>query len=375
MNKQILFPLFTGAKEQCSLGARLANWSALLLASGALFCSLGLAPAAAQNIDNLDSQLQFPQRPPDYEALRREGDQLLAQGSAAERRGDYLKAIDLWRQAIAFYDRADDLRGLGLAHDYIGLTYAKLERWDEAEFALRRRLAIARDRGDRLGEIFGLNNLGTVLLRYDDPQGATASFETALDIARAINSIEGQGLSLSNLGLAATRRGDYDLAIKRLREALAFRRRAPDPIAQANTLNLLGAAYQANGQPNEAIPEYRLARWYASEGRDLRAQFRAHHGLTTAYAERQDWILTFHTIEEWLELAQAANQPRQSLQALALAARYLTQLGDWQEAGRIYQQAIALARQLGDSRATAILANELSQLVYGYPFGVPQPLE
>ncbi|NJK99292.1 MAG: tetratricopeptide repeat protein [Spirulinaceae cyanobacterium SM2_1_0] len=371
MNKQILFAIFTRAKR--------AGWQLpqglLVLAASALAASLTGLPVLAQNIDNLDSQLQVPGRPPNYEALRREGDQLIAQGNAAEQRGDYLKAIDLWRQAIVVFDRADDWRGLGLAHDYIGLTYARLERWDEAEFALRRRLAIARDRGDRQGEVFGLNNLGTVLLRYDDTSGATASFQEALAIARALESIEGQGLSLSNLGLAATQRGDYDLAIKRLSEALVFRRRAPDPVAQANTLNLLGAAYQADGQPDEAIPEYRLARWYAREGRDLAGQFRANRGLTTAYAERQNWPLVFNTLEEWLELASESNQPRQSLQALTLSSRYLTRLGDWQQASQVYQQAIILARQLRDSQAEAVLANELSQLVYGYPFGVPQPLQ
>ena len=372
MNKQILGAPGARAKRQRS-GWRRYGCGVLVLVSSSL--AFMVMPVQGQNIDNLDDQLRFPSRPADYEALRRQGDQFLAQGNEAERRGDYLKAIDLWRQAIALYDQIDDLRGLGLAHDYIGLTYAQLGRWEAAEFALRRRLAIARDRGDRQGEVFGLNNLGTVLLRHENPRGATDSFEQALAIARQLQSIEGQGLSLSNLGLAATQRGDYELAIKRLREALVFRRRAPDPVAQANTLNLLGAAYQANGQPNQAIPEYRLARWYAQEGRDLRGQFRAHHGLTTAYAERQDWPLVFHTLREWLALAQETNQPRQTLQALTLSARYLLRLGDGRQASQFYTQAIALARQLQDAQAEAILANEFSQLVYGFPFGLPRSLD
>jgi tetratricopeptide (TPR) repeat protein len=56
------------------------------------------------------------------------------------------------------------------------VTYAKLGRYQQAEDALRRRLGIARSRQDFQGQIYGLNNIGTVLLQAGNLEAAQETF-------------------------------------------------------------------------------------------------------------------------------------------------------------------------------------------------------
>jgi tetratricopeptide (TPR) repeat protein len=85
---------------------------------------------------------------------RDEADRLVRLGGQQERQGQLSKAIDSWWQAIALYHSIGDVKAQGLTYDFLGLTYAQLGRFTEAEDALRRRLAIARDNQDLQGHFW-----------------------------------------------------------------------------------------------------------------------------------------------------------------------------------------------------------------------------
>uniref|UniRef100_A0ACD5GPT7 Uncharacterized protein n=1 Tax=Desertifilum tharense IPPAS B-1220 TaxID=1781255 RepID=A0ACD5GPT7_9CYAN len=169
-----------------------------------LYLPLGLPTrAAAQTLDR-----QFNGTGTNVD-LRQEADLLLRLGSQQERGGALDKAIESWSSALNLYQRIGDLDSMGIAYGYMGLAYANLGRFREAEDASRRRLGIARTNRDFQGQVFALNNVGTMLLQRGSIQAAQESFQEALDIARGINHTAGQGLSLSNLGLAAAVRARF----------------------------------------------------------------------------------------------------------------------------------------------------------------------
>lgn len=113
----------------------------------------------------------------------------------------------------SIYRRIGGLQAQGLTYDFIGLTYGSLGRYDLADDVLRRRLAISRDRKNLLGQVYGLNNVGTVLLRRGAIAEAKKTFDQALAIARRVRSLDGMGLSVSNLGWVAAGLGDDEAAI------------------------------------------------------------------------------------------------------------------------------------------------------------------
>src|ERR687885_1554449 len=114
---------------------------------------------------NLEQQLDIPLNNGIQGEDRDQADFLLRLGGQALNNGNFEKAIANWWQALDLYQRVGDLEAVGVTYTYLGVTYAKLGRFQQAEDALRRRLGIARTRQDFLGQIYGLNNVGTVLLQ------------------------------------------------------------------------------------------------------------------------------------------------------------------------------------------------------------------
>lgn len=312
---------------------------------------------------NLDEQFNIHGDNVIPKEIRDEADSLLRLGSQQERLGNLNKAIEYWKQALEIYHRLGDTKSEGLAYDFIGIAYTTLGRYDLAEDALRRRLAIARDNKDILGEIYGLNNVGTILIQREAFDEARKTFEEAYELARSVNSLEGQGLSLSNLGLVAAAKKDYNQAIKKYEAALTWRRRVKNPIGEANTLNNLGDAYRAVGNYDEAIANYGIALILARKNVDFRNHFRAIDGLVAAHTSVGRYFRAAALLDERLKLAKKIENPRQELISLRSIAQFYRLLEDYPVAEEFYRRAIALARNLGDFKEETRLLDEL-QIVW-----------
>ncbi|MEM9539930.1 MAG: tetratricopeptide repeat protein [Cyanobacteria bacterium P01_E01_bin.42] len=330
-----------------------------------------------QAIDNLEEQLQMPPihlRPGNTQtgSDRNEGDFLLRLGGQSYEKGDREKAISQWLQALNYYESVGDMEALGTTYDYLGVAFAEVERYAEAENVMRRRLSIARDLKDVRGQIRGLNSLGNILLTNSNPIGATASFTEAIELSRSIGSQEGEGLGLSGLGLASAYQGQYEAAVRYYKRAHLLRRRFGNYAGQANTLNNLGDAYAALGNYDLAVAEYRLARWLSREGRDMENLFRALQGLAISYRQIDEWSAAFQSLDWWVYVARNEENLLQQLASLSMYARYNETVGRWDKAIAFYENAIAIAQKLNDEVALGTLQNELSQVIYNYPFGRPR---
>jgi tetratricopeptide (TPR) repeat protein len=279
---------------------------------------------------------------------RDQADRLVRLGGKQQQQGNLEKAISYWWQALEIYHQIGDLEAVGRTYDFIGLAYGELRRYPEAEDALRRRLAVARSNKDLQGQIFGLNNLGTILLEWQNFPEARNTFAEALAISRSVRNFALEGASLSNLGLVAVAEKDYDRAIKLYEAAATLRRRGNDPLGEANTLNNLGDAYLAIHRYSDSIGAYGAGLLIARERRAPKIQFRAIDGLLRAYGSvgRNDRRLQL--LQERLAIARETENLHQQLKSLQLLAQFYQQQGNYAEAARAYHQAIAIAHILND---------------------------
>ncbi|MCV3216371.1 tetratricopeptide repeat protein [Plectonema radiosum NIES-515] len=329
-----------------------------------------LNPMAVGAVD-ITQQLHRPLKHSAVRESREEADMLVRQGEQQEDDGKSNKAIESWLQALDIYHLIGDLKAQGLVYDLIGKGYVHLGRLKEAEDPMRRRLAIARDTQDFQGQIFALNNIGTLLLQKGEFTPAAQTFTEAVTIAREVKNIEGQGLSLSNLGLATLRLGDYNKAIKLLETALIFRRRTPDAIAEANTLNNLGDAYLAAGNYQDTIGTYGSALRMAKVTRDRVAspmenrtnELRAIDGLVTAHRSVGRYERAFDLLEQRLTLATESENLGEKLKSFESYALLYEQLGNYPTARNFYERAIILARTLEDSKREVLLLDRLTQML------------
>lgn len=303
--------------------------------------------------------------------LRDRADMLVRFGGQSQLQGNLDKAIPYWMQAAQIYHQIGDFQSVGRVYDFIGLAYAALGDYQNAEEALRRRLGVARDNKDLPGQVYGLNNIGTVLLRRGSIPGARTTFEEALAIARSINNVEGIGLSLSNLGLAAFGSRDYNQAIRLYEEALIYRNRAGEPIGKANTLNNLGDAYRARTPHpvprsqdfRDIIGAYGAAMRVAEAALDRPNQYRAIDALVSLYSSTGQYIRAFELLEDRLALDRSTENRRQEITTLQSLAKLYLLVGKYGEARKSYRDAIAVARVLQDARTEAILLGEVLEIL------------
>lgn len=343
------------------------RWTLLIRTAATVFCltaiSLSGSQSAAQDWGiELDQQFN---RAPARDALvgaQAAADRLLRLGRRQEAEGQPLDAIESWRQALEQYQQLGDLAAIGQVYEYMGLAYAGLGRYAEAEDAMRRRLSVARDNRDFQGQIYGLNNLGVMLMQRQDLQAAQTLFYEALNIAYEVGSSSGQGVSLSNLGMVAAARGDYATAIERLEAAVPLRRRSEDPSGEASSLNNLGEIYGISGRSFDALRSHLAALSLSRRILDRPNQLRAIDGLVTVYSATNRFGQAFELLQTRQELTQNQGDRRQQLITARSLAEFYQRVGDRPLALEFYQQAAALARELQDSQAEAMLMTQIVNL-------------
>lgn len=277
---------------------------------------------------------------------RDEADRLVRLGGQQQQQGNLEKAISYWWQALEIYHQIGDVEAVGRTYDFIGLANGELRRYSEAEDAFRRRLAVARSNKDLQGQIFGLNNLGSILIERQNFPEARTTFTEALAISRSVRNFALEGASLSNLGLVAAAEKDYDRAIKLYEAAATLRRRGNDPLGEANTLNNLGDAYLAIHRYSDSIGAYGAALLIARERRAPKIQFRAIDGLVKAHASvgrNERWL---QLLQERLAIAKETENLHQQLKSLQLLAEFYHKQGNYAAAARAYHQASAIAHIL-----------------------------
>lgn len=333
---------------------------AATLAAGTVFC-VNLSAFALTN--NLDQQLQIPLNNGTQGSIRDEADRLARLGMRQEESGQLEKAIESWYKALELYHRIGDLEAQGIVYEQIGMAYGELSMFVEAEDALRRRLGIARDIKDFRGQIYGLNNVGTILLKRGDLNNAADAFAEGLEVSRSIKSAEGIGLSSSNLGLVAAASGEHLKAIKHYRVALPYRGRASDPIGEANTWNNLGDSYRAVKDYDEAASAYGAALRLARQSDSTPDRLRAIDGLVPAHSTAVGrYGYAFELMDERFQLAQEMSSGPQQLTTLQSIAELYEEIGNEQAARNFYWRAIAVARQIDDTRTEIELLSRISRM-------------
>ena len=369
-NQSDCCPDLGGGLSQAWRGAAIAAFVPVGLSLGVVGLSLGLMLPMQAQTARLEQQLDIrPFNGTSQEATKQyrdAADQLVWLGEQQAAQGDYQQAVGFWNQALELYRAIDDRAAMGLTYDHLGRAYGQLGQYRVAEDALRTRLAIARDSQDFTGQIYGLNNVGGVLLQKPDLRGAQASFEQALAIAQNIQDPDGIGLSLSNLGLVAAAQGNYDQALRLYEQALDPRHRGRDWVGAANTHNNLGDAAYLTGNYFRAATAYRAAWNIGREYNDRAVQLRALDGLIATYQAYQP-----QGVPEFLaaraELTEDGIDLAQTLETLRLVAEFYEYQGDLSSARQLYQRGLAIAEQLDNRPMIAELQYRILSLAAGTP--------
>lgn len=317
----------------------------------------GMPVAYAQG--SLDDQLRQPVNRELINRQRDVADQLLRLGDRQAGQGDYNSALRAWTRAVEIYFEIGDASSMEQVYGNIASAHAELGDYGQAETAVRRQLAIARDNQSFSTQIFAWNALGSLRLQQGAILSATQAYEEALNIAYSIEDSEGIGLSLSNLGLLASIQGDYAAAVDYYEVAANYRIRAGNLAGRANTSNNLGDAYLAQGQEGQAIGAYRLALSYGRDTEDVTAQLHAIDGLIDVYSGRSDWDQVRYYLDERIALTLNTDNDWGRLITFKRLGEFYESTGELALAREQYQQAYELSVLLKQTNLEVDLFNRL----------------
>lgn len=331
--------------------------------------------------------------------------QAVQQGIERYQGGQYAEAISLWQQALtqisAAPERAIIYSNLAIAYRQIGQLDRAIAHWEQAiqiyrsqkneaaRSALARLLTeqgqaysdlgqhkraitllqsavkITQNTPDRLTEAAAQGALGSAYWALGDYEQALVAHQTSLKIARELNHRLYITTALNNLGNVYVSRGDRYTYQAQLAQ-LEGNNREFSRLTQAATQDqTLGKTYfEQSWQAAQGVSGLEEVRALMNWNRLLVwSQKSGVSGNAEAQITQNDRDLILRNFNRASELLQTAPDSRDKAYALInLAEQLLNVDGSNLQPATLLEQALAVARKIGDSRAESFALGSLGEL-------------
>jgi DNA-binding SARP family transcriptional activator/tetratricopeptide (TPR) repeat protein len=250
-----------------------------------------------------------------------EAEALTNLGITDARVGRFQPAAGRFQQALAFYGDTGDQAGRARALHNLGIVLTQEGRYSDAVGYIREALALYREIGDRVGIVRSLGTLGGIDYWQGRYRQSALHVREAVALAREIGDPTGEAYSLG-LGDIEVRMGRYEQAIPYFEAGLATAREIGDRQFEAYAIIGLGDVAWREGRCPDAVDRYTEALAIFREVGVQAGEAEAHNGLGQA--------------------ALAAGRPAQARAEHATALMLAAQIGDRKEQSRAHH-GLALA--------------------------------
>ncbi|MEJ3750699.1 BTAD domain-containing putative transcriptional regulator [Actinomycetes bacterium KLBMP 9797] len=171
-------------------------------------------------------------------------------------RGHWPDQVSTQDAALAAAGRLDDHTEQAQAHRGLGVAYARLGRFADAQAQLEQALAKFGAQSDQIGLAQTHCNLSWLLGRQQRQREGLGHDQHALALYRAAGHRAGQARALNAIGWNHAQSGDYQQALDYCGQALALHRQMGNRPGQAHTWDSLGYAHYRLRDHQEAIRCY-----------------------------------------------------------------------------------------------------------------------
>jgi tetratricopeptide (TPR) repeat protein len=137
-----------------------------------------------------------------------------------ERQGKWHVQLTVQHAALAAAERIADRVGEAHAHRGLGMGYARLARYHEANGYCQKALALMSAIGDRFGQAATYDSIGYAQHRLGDHDAAIEAYLRAIDLCREAGNRYQEAATLTNLGDVYQDSGDSESARRAWRLAL-----------------------------------------------------------------------------------------------------------------------------------------------------------
>ncbi len=223
-------------------------------------------------------------------------------------KGEYDKAIELYQKRLQISEEIGDKLSIGMVSANLGNVYYDKGEFDKAIELYQKRLQISEEIGDKRGIGIANLNLGGIYYVKGEYGKATELFEKCLRIFEDIDYKQGIGLAVHNLGLVYSDKAEYDKAIELFQKDLRISEEIGDKQGIGVAIGSLGNTYFVKGEYDKAIELFQKNLRIYEEVDDKR-------GIG---------IASFHLGGLFLELGEL----KKAEEHLLVAKNVLTEIGD-----------------------------------------------
>ena len=263
-----------------------------------------------------------------------------ALAEVARKQGRYDEALTLLEQAVVTFESVGDDGGVGQVQHLMGTLAAQQGDYPTAVESYEASLAIRKRLDDKAGMAGLLSNLGVLAEYRGDITAARDYHEQALELRRQLDDRRAVGVSMTGLGAIAVLEHEYEEARACFEEAMRLNREVGDAWMVAISDNNLGNATRGLG-------DFDAARHHYAES--LRA-----------YQEYDDkWALAF-LVEDIGQLAAMTGQPERAFELVGAADTLREEIGTPRAPGleeELEGQLAPARAALGDTEAAAARAH------------------
>ncbi|MCX7697690.1 MAG: tetratricopeptide repeat protein [Bacteroidales bacterium] len=173
------------------------------------------------------------------------------QGLIFYTRGSYNSALDCFVRSLSYFEKINDLRGMGMIYNNLGVISFQAKNYSKSIEYFQKSLAIQIQLGNNQNIIDIINNIGSVHERLKNYKKAIFFHRLALKLARQESYKKSFYTSLNNLGVVYENTQHFDSALFYYHKAISFK----DHISEyeyALSLNNLARVYLLINLPDSA---------------------------------------------------------------------------------------------------------------------------
>jgi PAS domain S-box-containing protein len=279
-----------------------------------------------------------------------------------DRRGEYDRATEHYREALEIYRAVEDREGQGDILRRRGKVAVSQGDYDQAETHCTESLSLMREVGNSRGEARALDTLGQIAESRGNYDRAESYCEESLEINRAIGDQRGQADSLRQLGVVAQKRDDYDRAEHYHRKSLALYEAIDYPTGEAGELGNLGVVAQSRGDYEAAAKYYEecLERFEEIGDREGKGAVLGNLGVVAMNRGAHDRAREYY--RESLEIMRSIGNRKKEANALRNLGVVAKSTGENETAIEYYEESLEIARELGDQYGEADSLHNLGEI-------------
>lgn len=211
-------------------------------------------------------------------------------GGAYQIQGDYIKAIDYYTKSLINHELIKNTKAIAITLSNIGTVYATQKDYKKAMEYFEKSLKIRIEINDIRGMVSVYTNIGNCYMLLGNKKNAIKYNLEGLEIAQKNNYKPGIAAILNNIGTLYNEEKKYDTALIYFNKSLELKKELGDKEGIASTLGNIGSAYKEQGNLVKAIEFNKKALAISQEIGSLERTMEIANILFKCYKQNGDYL-------------------------------------------------------------------------------------